>query len=134
MKRQIIRTLIGADRIDLANAVARSLAIAGRNLDRKTREAVNLDLDKAGLGGRGRYRKVGEALNVIAKVLSRHDIQQDDSFDANLFRDDKGYRTFGIAFSNPDDPFSPEFIGNSMLVVSWTLLRPGSYEVVSYLS
>jgi len=133
MKRQIIRTLLRAKRPDLANAVAH-VVVAGRKLDSKTRQQANADLAKAGLDGNGRFRRIGEALNTIAKVLDGHSIQQDDVFSANLFRGDKGQRTFAVAFSNPDDPFSPETIDNSMLVIQWFEHAPGRIEVLTYLS
>lgn len=134
MKRQVIAALLKAARPDLANVVAH-VVTAERKLDRKTQQKVNQDLIKAGLDGNGRFRRVGEALNTIAKVLDRNGLQQDDVFSADLFRGDKGNRTFAIAYSNPDDPFSPETVGNSMLVVQWHLFEEtGQYEVLAYLS
>jgi hypothetical protein len=133
MKRQIIATLLKASRPDLANVVA-GVVTAGRKLDRGTQQKVNKDLIKAGLDGNGRFKRIGEALNAIAKVLDKHGLQQDDVFSADLFRDNKGQRTFAIAYSNPDDPFSPETVDNSLLVVQWYELQPGMLEVVSYLS
>ena len=73
-------------------------------------------------------------MNAIAKVLERHGIQQDEVFSANLFRDDKGHRTFEVAYQNPDDPFSPETIDNALLVIQWYRLDNDAYDVVSYLS
>lgn len=106
---------------------------AGRKLDRGLQQKVNKDLTKAGLDGNGRFKRIGEALNAIAKVLEKHGLQQDDVFSADLFRGSKGNRTFAIAFST-DDPFSPETIENSLLVVQWYELQPGMLEVLSYLS
>jgi len=141
LRRAVIGTLLRAGRRDLAQAVAahhrsvkKKSVQAARKLDSRTRQQVNADLSKAGLDGNGRFRKIGEALNVIAKVLNRHGIQQDQVFSANLFRDDHGQRTFDVAFSNPSDSFSPESIGNSMLVIQWQQLRPDTFEVLSYLS
>lgn len=133
MKRQVIATLLKASRPDLANIVAR-VVTAGRKLDRRTQQKVNQDLIKSGLDGNGRFKRIGEALNTIAKVLDKNGLQQDDVFSADLFRDNKGHRTFAIAYANPDDPFSPETVDNSLLVVQWYELQPGMYEVVSYLS
>lgn len=133
MKREVIEVLLRQDRPDLANVVAHTVT-AGRKLDSGTRQKANAALGKAGLDGNGRFRRIGEALNTIAKVLERFGLQQDDVFDANLFRGPKGNRTFAIAFANPDDPFSPETVDNSMLVVQWFEHRPGVLEVLSYLS
>ena len=137
MKRQIISTLLKAHRPDLANAVAHTVT-AGRKLDAKTRQQANRDLIKAGLDGNGRFKRIGEALNAIARVLERHGIEQDDVFSADRFRAPKGHQTFAIAFSNRDDPFSPETVDNSMLVIQWYRydgrLGEDLFEVLAYLS
>lgn len=134
MKRQVIATLLSASRPDLANVVAR-VVTAGRKLDRKTQQKVNQDLIRAGLDGNGRFRRIGEAIGAITKVLGRHGLEEDDVFNADLFRDDSGRRTFAIAYSNPDDPFSPESVGNSLLVIQWHRFEEtDQLEVISYLS
>lgn len=133
MKRQLIAVLLKAHRPDLANAVAR-VVTAARKLDSKTRQKANSDLSKAGLDGNGRFKRIGEGLNAIAKVLSRHGLEEDAVFSADLFRGQKGRRTFEIAFSNADDPFSPETIDNSLLVVQWHQFETGAYEILAYLS
>jgi hypothetical protein len=134
MKRQVIAALLKAARPDLANVVAH-VVTAERKLDRTTQQKVNKELIKAGLDGNGRFRKIGEAIAAIAKVFGRHGLEEDDVFNADLFRGNDGRRTFGIAYSNADDPFSPEAIGNSMLVIQWHLFEEtGQYEVIAYLS
>ena len=102
---------------------------------RKTQQKVNQDLTKAGLDGNGRFRRIGEAIGAIAKVLGRHGLEEDDVFNVDLFRGNDGRRTFAIAYSNPDDPFSPESVGNSMLVIQWHRFEEtDQLEVISYLS
>jgi len=97
------------------------------------RTKVNNALDKKGLGGTKRYPKVGAALGDITTVFAKFGIEPADVFSADLFMGDEGRRTFRIAFSNEDDPFSPVPIGNSRLAISWFQGRTG-YEVVAYLS
>ena len=136
MNRAIVTTLLKAKRPDLARAVvaATVTVAADRKLDRALRERVNSDLARAGFDGNGRFRSIGQALNKLSGILQKHGIEEDDVYSADLFRGDQGHRTFNIAFSNPDDAFSPQAIGNSMLTIQWFQHRAGALEVLSYLS
>lgn len=110
------------------------LASMGRRLDSASRREGNAALRKAGFDGNGRFRRIGEALASAFKVLSRIGIEQDEVLNMGAFMGDSGARTIDLAFSNPDDPFSPEPISNSVLHFSWTELDSGALEVIAYLS
>jgi len=107
---------------------------AGQRLDSATRRVGNDLLRKAGFDGNGRFRSIGYALNVAFGKLEKIGIEQGEVMNAHLFREPSGSRPLDIAFSNPEDPFSPTDISNSVLHFSWTELRDGVYEVVAYLS
>ena len=51
----------------------------------------------------------------------------------SLLETDQGRCSVRLALSNAADPFSPEEISNSVLVLQWTRLETG-FEVVGYLS
>lgn len=110
------------------------LAAMGRRLDSGDQREGNALLRRAGLDGNGRFRKVGEALTVAFDVLSKLGIEQDEILSAHKFSGESGSTTIELAFSNPDDAFSPENISNSVLAFSWTELVKGRFEVVAYLS
>lgn len=96
---------------------------------------------KVGLDGNGRFESIGKALNFVSKIMEdfvvkgeKVSLQLEDVMSADHFREDSGHRSFRLAYSNPEDSFSPVSISNSMLVFTWTLLEPDRYEVVAYLS
>lgn len=106
----------------------------GARLESKLKRQVNSALDKAGFGGRRKFRKIGEALGVVSDVLSQHGIEPDEVLSAHKFPEAGGSTSVRLAFSNTKDPFSPEEITNSMLALQWTVLRDGVVEVIAYLS
>ena len=110
------------------------LAGMGAKLDSATRRAGNKFLHQAGFDGNGRFRSIGKALNEAFDALAKVGIEQDTTLSAHLFQDKSGSRPLDIAFSNKEDPFSPETITNSFLHFSWTELSKDRYEVVAYLS
>jgi hypothetical protein len=123
-----------ASRRIAANVAARYRAAASVRLDNTTRQKVNAELMKKGLDGNRSFQRIGQALNVIAQVLSSEGLEQAEVFNANRFLGDNGRATFDIALSNPTDPFSPTDIGNSMLALTWHKHESGNYEVIAYLS
>lgn len=106
----------------------------GRTLDRGTRQRVNKDLTRVGLDGNGRFRKPGLGVSAAWPVLSKYGIEPGEILHADRFRQPSGQFSIDIAFSNPEDSFSPEQISNSMLVIQYTELRDSVYEVLAYLS
>ncbi len=120
--------------IDPKAAYTFLLAAMGRRLDSATRREGNAALRKAGFGGNGRFRKVGEALSRAFSVLSKVGIVQDRALSAYWLSDDYGDWPIDIAFSNKEDPLSTEHITNSVLKFSWSKLRDGRFEIEAYLS
>jgi hypothetical protein len=122
------------DKIGNINVNA-SAVTADAKLATSLKSKINKDLIKAGLDGNGRFRKVGEAINVASGVLQKHGLEEDDVFSADRFRGDSGTANFHMAFTNTEDPFSPEPITNSMLAVQWHFFAETSrYEVLMYMS
>lgn len=93
------------------------------------RNTVNRDLDRE---LKGKYMpSVGAGINKISQVLNRHGFEELDAF-SNLGK--KGHSTFRIA-KRTSDPFSPEEVVNTMLVVSYGPTGDrGNFEVLAYLS
>lgn len=98
------------------------------------RRQANQALIRKGFGGKARFTKIGQALNVAFKVLGDFGIEPDTTLNADLFRGDNGHRGLDIAWSNPEDSFSPMSIQNSMLALQWTKMDNGQYEIIAYLS
>lgn len=106
----------------------------GVRLDTGAKRRINADLVRAGFGGKRKFRKMGEAVNVALGILGDHGLEQDEVVSADKFRQPSGHTTIHVALSNAEDPFSPESISNSMLALQWSELRPGVVEVIAYMS
>jgi hypothetical protein len=107
--------------------------IENGKLDKSMRQQANRDLERAGLDGNGRFQKIGQALSVAFKVLEKYGIDPDEVLSADRHRAPSGTWPIDLAFSNPEDSFSPVSIRNSVLHFAWTDLGD-KYEVVAYLS
>jgi DNA-binding ferritin-like protein len=103
-------------------------------LDRKIRQKANKALNRAGLDGNGRFRKPDRGYAKALDVLADSGIELDEVVSSFTFQPEKGSTTVRLAFSNPEDSFSPESIHNAMLVLSWYQHRPDHYEVLAYVS
>lgn len=108
-------------------------------LPANTRSKVNRTLIKAGLDGNGRFESIGSLLGIISGCLELHGIQVSDVFSADRFRETSKHQTFHLEFSNPQDPFSPIPINNSLLSLSYNIdknaYRGGkTVDAVAYLS
>lgn len=108
--------------------------VTTRTLDSRTREAANKMLRRAGLDGNGRFQKAEHGLSKALSVLSEIHIEPAEVISSHRFRESSNHFTVDLAFSNPDDPFSPEPITNTMLVIQYTELAKYRYEVLAYLS
>lgn len=97
------------------------------------KRAINKDLNKAGLDGNGRFRKPEEAYSRALEVLAEYGIELDEVVSSHLFKGDKGSLTIDVAFTNPQDSFSPDSISNSVLRLDFTNLG-NRYEVIGYMS
>lgn len=106
----------------------------GYKLDKRTREAINRDLERAGLDGNGRFQSIGRALNAAHNVLEKHGFEWGQVTSADLFRGrPSGTQSILVAKKDPDDPFSPEEVGNTSLAFQWSELRKNNFEVIAYL-
>ena len=101
---------------------------------KKLKDKMNDALNKSGLDGNKSFESIGKAINAITAVLSTGGMELDDVPSADLFKGAQGRRTFRIAKSNTDDPFSPESLDNTMLVIQWYTHASGNKEVTAYLS
>lgn len=110
------------------------LAAMGARMDPATKREGNALLRRAGFDGNGRFRRVGEALNVAFSTLAKVGIEADEVLSAHFFKGESGTKAIDLAYSNKEDPFSPEPISNSVLHFSWSTLDNGTLEVVAYLS
>jgi hypothetical protein len=104
------------------------------HLDSARRSKVNHELVRAGFDGNGRFRSMGAAMNGMHAVLDKAGLELADIPSAHYFMRDQATVNFRLAFSNPQDPFSPTEIENTTLHISYTKLSEDKYEVVSYLS
>jgi hypothetical protein len=100
----------------------------------KLRAQINDRLDREGFGGNKRFRKASNGFSEALAVLSEFGIESDVVVNSFWFNSEKGTLNHDLAWSNPDDPFSPEPIRNTALFFTWTVLREGSVEAIAYLS
>lgn len=114
--------------------VARYLSAATPRLTPKVRAATNAALIKAGMDGNGRFNSPGAALGKASEVLAANGMEWGEVISSFPLRQPKGRMNIRLAWSNPDDPYSPTDISSSVLAVQWYQLDGGAYEVVAYLS
>lgn len=110
-----------------------SLKTGSARLIPSLRQKINAELVREGFGGRGRWRRPDRGYAKALEVLSKFDIELDEVVSPHLFRGPQGRVNVDIAFSNPEDPFSPEPISNSVLRLDFTDVGNG-YEIIGYLS
>jgi len=107
----------------------------GARLDSGTRRKANAGLIRAKLDGNGRFRKPEAAYSLALDVLRDYGIELGEMVSSHLFNPrPQGTVTVDLAFSNAEDPFSPEPITNTVLYLQYTELRDGVFEAVAYLS
>ena len=124
LKREIERVLES-----LEKAFGRGgsrLASRGQRLDNKLRRPIANAFKAAGLDGNGRFRKAQEGYSKA--------IEMDEIVSSHHFNQDSGNFTIRLAYSNPEDSFSPIPISNSMLALSFHKMETGLFEVLAYLS
>ncbi len=108
--------------------------VASKRMDPKFKRAVIPLFKRAGLDGNGRFRKPQHGYSKALDILAKFEIELDDVVSSHLFNGDSGTIRADLAYSNSEDPFSPESISNSVLVISFTKMAKDSYEVLAYLS
>lgn len=117
----------------LQEAARRRGRSKGYKLEKKTREAINRDLRKAGFDGNGRFRSISNALSHASNVLSKHGFEWGQVTSADLFRHRPSGTQMILIAKQTEDPFSPIEVANSALSFQWTELRKDHFEVVAYM-
>ena len=130
-----IASQLGSDtaRLLRQHKSASSTKTAGGRLISSLRKEINKDLRRAGFDGRGRFRRPQEGYSKALDVLRKYGIELGNVPSSHLFKGPQGVLTVDLAFSNPEDPFSPEDIDNSLLRLDFTEVGNG-YEMIGYLS
>ncbi|MCH8518021.1 MAG: hypothetical protein LAT68_17120 [Cyclobacteriaceae bacterium] len=104
-------------------------------LDSNLRRKINAHLSRVGLDGNGRWDRPEGGYVKALDVLSEYGIELGEVVSSDLFRRPSGTWNIEIAFSNPNDPYSPVAIRNSMLSLTYTEVGDGGrYETLAYLS
>lgn len=109
-----------------------------RVLSPAQRERAIMGFIAHGLDGNGRFYKVGSALSKAWGVLADFGIEPGVAVRADSFLGNSGTHAIPLAWTNPDDPFSPQDVEDMELILSWHRepQRPGDEktEVIAYLS
>lgn len=119
---------------EASQIAGRFLSAATTRLDPKIKTSANRALIKAGLDGNGRFRTSSEALAKANEVLSGVGVEWGEVINSFQLKPENGRVTIRLALSNPEDPFSPTDISNSVLAFHWTTLDADKIEAVAYLS
>lgn len=100
------------------------------------RRAINAAFSTKGLGGRVRYEKPAHGYADATHILGDFGIELQQPAHGMVFNPEDGTASFDLLWSNPDDPYSPQELTNSMLVVGWHrhMTGHGTYEVTAYMS
>lgn len=118
----------------MAQLVEATRAAKAKRVDRTLRNQFATSAKKHGLDGNGRFDRVGKAISAAFDILSKYGIESGGSIDAFGLKQDSGSRRFDMAWTNPEDSFSPIPISNSYLSITWQLMDNNKFEVVAYLS
>ncbi len=126
------RSMKQAQRI--AHSWMRRNAVNPHKLSSGVRRKGNALLRRAGLDGNIYFRKAERGLMAAFDALEGVGIEIAEVADSHLFSAPKGTLHIELAFTNYDDHFSPVYIDNSVLVLSFQEMNSGRYEVIAYLS
>lgn len=107
-------------------------AAAGMKLAPSRRALINRALDTAGLDGNLPFKSPGAGVAQAATVLAHFGLEWDTVI--SLPPSPEGKRTFDLAFSDPEDSFSPTPVTNGVLYFSWYQHQNGKYEILAYVS
>ena len=114
--------------------VARYLSASVGKLDAGARHTANARLVQGGMDGNGRFETPSLALAKIGDILSGFGIEWGEVIQSFPLRKPSGRMDIDLAFTNPEDSFSPVDIRNSRLAFQWYRLENEKFEVVAYLS
>ena len=114
--------------------IAKQADFTTGRVDPVTKRAVSRGFAQKGLDGRGAFRTIGAGINAAFDILGKFGIEVGQVLNSHLFMGDEGSQRIELAFSNPEDSFSPKDVSNSLLVMSWYKRESGNYEILMYLS
>jgi hypothetical protein len=124
-----------ATKVALRFAAEKSQDISKGVLSRELRQSINKALVHNGLDGNGRFEKPEKAYSMAVDIMSSFGVELDTVVSSHLFRArPSGTFTVHVAFTNPEDSFSPIPISNSVLYLQFTELRKDAFEAVAYMS
>lgn len=103
-------------------------------IDARTARAINGVLNRKGLDGNGRFRRAEDGYVIAVDTLRDFGIELDDVVHSENFRLDSNTLNIHLAWTNPDDVFSPISVHNRVLYLYFYKLDNDKYEVLSYLS
>ena len=103
-------------------------------MDPKTKRVLNEALRAAGFDGHGRFEKPSQGYAKAVQTLAKFNIELGEIVNSWAFREENNHILIRMAFSNEADILSPVEIKNSRLSLSWSILSPGRYEVIAYMS
>lgn len=126
--RDHLRKILASFPDDLQAKLAKGM------LDSKTRSLLNAELVRQGLDGNGRFSSPEDGFSRAWDILASQGIEMDEVISSFRFITESDRFTVDLAFSNPEDPFSPVPIKNAMLVFSFTKLSKYAYDVLAYVS
>ncbi len=108
---------------------------ATSKIDRVLREQINRTLRTQGFDGNGRFRRAEEAYARAVDVIGAYGLELDGIVSSHLFKARPTViLNVDVAFSNPEDVFSPVPITNSTLHMQITELSSDRFEAVAYMS
>lgn len=111
----------------------RNVAAAAK-LDSSKKTLGNRMLIKGGLDGNTYFKTIGQGWSKVWDVLGRVGIEMDQVVSSHLLSGDSGRVRCDIAFTNEQDSFSPQHIGNSVLIFTFHKMQSGRFECIAYLS
>jgi hypothetical protein len=95
---------------------------------------INAHLGRQGLDGNGRFRRAEGGYVLALDLLQEHGIELWGVVSSHRFNPDANGFGIDLAYTNPDDPFSPVQIRNTVLRYQYTKLSEDRFEALAYLS
>lgn len=121
-------------RASVNQVIRRKAGLDNGIVDRKTMRFANAAMRQKGLDGNGRFVKPTRGYALALDILADFGIELGRVVSSHLFDRDRGNLSVELAFTNPDDSFSPVAIRNTALYIAYERLGDVGYEVIAYLS
>ena len=108
---------------------------ASSKLDRTLKSQINQTLMAQGFDGNTVFSRPERAYSQAVDIIGAYGLEMDEVVSSHLFKARPTIiLNIDVAFSNPDDLFSPVSITNSVLHMQITELLPGRFEAIAYMS